>query len=200
MWDKSRRTSKLSAAFSRILAVLLLISCNNATALTSSEYTFDELVAQADQILVGTVSKIHSFWGEGRGSNTIFSDIHLTDLEQVKGEIADAQFTLKVVGGVVGNQAQLYPGLPQFVSGQRYLLFIKGNNRAMLPIAGVSQGVYQIQWNADQQRSIAVPSTQSNSQTLSRNIRSLSHNHDEQQGRDLTGLISDIRASMAQGQ
>lgn len=200
MWDKSRRNTKLSVAFSHILAVLLLISCDNATALTSSEYTFDELVAQADQILVGTVSEINSFWGEGRGSDTIFSDIRLIELEQVKGEIADTQFTLKVVGGVVGDQAQFYPGLPQFVSGQRYLLFIKGNNRAMFPIAGVSQGVYHIQWNADQQRSIAIPSTQSNTQTLSRNIRSLSHNHDEQQGRDLTGLISDIRASMAQGQ
>ena len=200
MWDKSRRNTRHKAVFSLALAVFLLFAANNARALTSSEYTFDELVAQADQILVGTVNQIHSFWGRGRGANTIFSNIHLTELEQIKGEFAESEYTLKVVGGIVGDHAQFYPGLPQFVSGQRYLLFIKGNNRAMFPIAGVSQGVYRIQWDAEQQRSIAIPSKQSNTQALSRNIRSLAHSHDEQQGRDLDGLIGKIRASMALGQ
>ena len=200
MWNTSRRNTKFNTAFGRIVAVLLLISCNNATALTSSEYTFDELVAQADQILVGTVSKIQSFWGEGRGANTIFSNIHLIDLEQVKGQLSDTQYTLKIVGGIVGDQAQFYPGLPQFVSGQRYLLFIKNNDRVMFPIAGIHQGMYRVQWDDGQQRSIAIPSTLNSSKTLSRNIHSLSHSHVEEQGRDLTGLISDIRASMTQEQ
>ncbi len=200
MWDKcSRNTLKSADYVSLVLAVFLLVAGSHARALTTSEYTFDELVVQADLILVGSVSQIHSFWGEGRGADTIFSNIHLVELEQIKGDLNETEYSLKVVGGMVGDQAQFYPGLPQFTVGQRYLLFIKGNNRAMFPIAGISQGVYRIQWDAEQQRSIAIPNGDSNTQAPSRNMRSMAHEHNES-GHELIGLIGEIRASMAQGQ
>lgn len=201
MWGRSfGGPRKLTTIFSALLAISLCLSTPNARALTTIEQPFDQLVSQSDQILVGTVSQISSFWGEGRASDTIFSDIKISEIEQIKGELNSAEFSLKVIGGVIGDQAQFYPGLPQFVSGQRYLLFIKGNNRAMFPITGVTQGFYRVQWDASQEREIAIPTAGGNTMPLSRNARNVASNIAHQhtnQSKDLNTLISEIRASMA---
>lgn len=197
MWGQScGGPRKLTTIFSALLAISLCLSTPNARALTTIEQPFDQLVSQSDQILVGTVSQASSFWGEGRASDTIFSDIKISEIEQIKGELNSAEFSLKVIGGVIGDQAQFYPGLPQFVSGQRYLLFIKGNNRAMFPITGVTQGFYRVQWDASQEREIVIPTTGGNTMPLSRNARKIAHQHTNQ-NKDLNTLISEIRASMA---
>ncbi len=185
---------------STIVAIALLLGSSYARALTSSEYSFDEQVQQSDLILVGTVNQINSFWGEGRGADTIFSTIQLTDLELIKGNQPDAEYSLRVIGGIIGDQAQVYPGLPQFVSGQRYLLFIKGNNRSMFPIIGAGQGFYQVQWDAEQQRQIAIPATSgSSSLSLTRQATSRNHQH-SQQSQALETLVDQIRSSLSQGQ
>jgi len=92
-----------------ILTIGLMFGVAHAHALTSTEYSFDEQVQQADLILVGTVSQINSFWGQGRGADTIFSNIQLIDLEQIKGQHPDSNYNLRVIGGIIGDQAQLYP-------------------------------------------------------------------------------------------
>ncbi len=184
---------------STILAIALLLVSSYARAVTSTEHSFDEQVRQSDLILVGSVNQINSFWGQGRGADTIFSNIQLTDLEQIKGKHPDSQYNLRVIGGIIGDQAQLYPGLPQFVSGQRYLLFIKGNNRSMFPIIGAGQGFYQVQWDAEQQRQIAIPANSGSSLSLTRQVTSKSHQH-RQHSQALETLVEQIRTSLDQGQ
>lgn len=177
-----------------LLACALLICAAPARALTTAEHSFDELVALSEQILVGTVTDIASAWGQGGEAGTIFSTIRLNAIEIIKGTAPDGAYTLKVIGGVVGDQAQFYPGLPQFQSGQRYLLFIRGNRRAMFPITGVTQGFYRVQWDNAKERLLAVPANGGDSVALGRSL----HGHAQHgQGRALQGLISDIRASMA---
>jgi len=181
-----------------ILTISLMIGAGQTHALTSTEVSFDERVQQAELILVGTAGQINSFWGQGRGAETIFSTIQLTDLEQIKGTHPDSNYNLRVIGGIIGDQAQLYPGLPQFVSGQRYLLFIKGNNRSMFPIIGAGQGFYQLQWDAKQQRQIAIPATTTGgSLTLTRQKASQSHQHSSP-NQDLETLRNQIRDSLGQ--
>jgi len=183
---------------STIVAIALLLGSSYARALTSSEYSFDEQVQLSDLILVGTVNQINSFWGQGRGAETIFSNIQLTDIELIKGNQPDAEYSLRVIGGIIGDQAQVYPGLPQFVSGQRYLLFIKGNNRSMFPITGASQGFYQVQWDAEQQHQIAIPATSGGSSlSLTRQATSRTHQH-SQQSQTLEALVNQIRSSLGQ--
>lgn len=181
-----------------MLAATLLLTSSLAQALTSSEYSFDEQVDQADLILVGTVGQINSFWGQGRAADTIFSNIQLIDLEQLKGQHPDSDYQLRIIGGVIGDQAQLYPGLPQFISGQRYLLFIKGNKRSMFPIIGAGQGFYRLQWDAEQQRQIAIPAATGSSLPLTRQVTS-QHQH-ASPNQDLKTLISQIRSSLDKGQ
>jgi len=173
--------------FAALVAGLLLAFCQSAQALTTVEHSFDEMVAMADTILVGTVTSIDSRWGEGYNAGTIYSLIQLEQLEVVKGEETQGPFTLKVIGGIVGDQAQFYPGMPQFQTGQRYLLFVRGNNRLIFPIVGVSQGIYRVQWDESQQQEIAIPSQ--------------ADQHDHGRGAErgpqtLTGLIGEIHTRM----
>ena len=168
----------------------------NASALTATEVSFDQQVKQADLILVGTVNQISSFWGQGRGAGTIFSTIQLTSLEQIKGQHPDGDYSLRVTGGIIGDQAQIYPGLPQFIHGQRYLLFIKGNNSSMFPIIGVNQGFYRVQWDAQQQRQIVIPAASSSSLSPTRQKPSQAHQHSQ----GLESLVNKIRSTLDQGQ
>lgn len=199
MWERLFRSKR---KITRIHSIILLIGSSlisfNTSALTSTEYSFDEQVEQSDLILVGTVGQIDSFWGQGRGADTIFSNIQLIDLEQIKGQHPDSDYNLRVIGGIIGDQAQLYPGLPQFVSGQRYLLFIKGNQRSMFPIIGAGQGFYRIQWDEQQQRQVAIPATSGSSLSLTRQAASRSvHQHDSA-SQDLETLVNQIRNSLIQ--
>lgn len=199
MWERLFRSKR---KFTIINSIILLIGSSlitlNACALTSTEYSFDEQVKQSDLILVGTVAQINSFWGQERGSDTIFSNIQLIDLELIKGQHSGSDYKLRVIGGIIGDQAQLYPGLPQFVSGQRYLLFIKGNQRSMFPIIGASQGFYRIQWDEQQQRQLAIPATSGSSLSLTRQAASRgAHQHDSA-SQDLETLVNQIRNALIQ--
>jgi len=59
---------------------------------------------------------------------------------------------LRVPGGVVGRFAQDYPGIPAFQTGQRYLVFIRGNQHDFFPVVGISQGVFRILSNTQGQQ------------------------------------------------
>ena len=199
MQGKSLSNTRNTCGFIKlIISIGLLLISGHAHALTSTEYSFDELVNQSDQILIGTTKQITSFWGQGSSADTIFSNIQLNDLEQIKGQHPDSSYNLRVVGGIIGDQAQFYPGLPQFVSGQRYLLFIKDNNHSMFPIIGASQGFYRIQWNETQQRQIAISGSTGSSgsgQPLTRQVTGRAHQHSSP-SQDLETLLKQIRSSL----
>lgn len=116
-----------------------------AFALSVVPRSFDELVQRADLVMVGTVQDVRSEFADGGlDQNTIFSYVSFGDLDVVKGRVAAMEYELRVPGGVVGRFAQDYPGVPTFQTGQRYLLFIRGNRRDFFPVVGITQGVYRV--------------------------------------------------------
>src|SRR5438105_705819 len=92
-------------------------------ALTVVPRTFTELVELADWVLIGTVTQVTSAV-EAKGER-IYTYVTLTDLEVIKGEWHDTEYVLRVSGGVVAQRGELYPGLPQFEQGRRYILFTR---------------------------------------------------------------------------
>src|SRR3569833_2794175 len=108
-------------------AVLLaLITIPSAHALSVVPRSFDELVTLADLVIVGTVSAQQSRFDTPEQA-------HIS-----------TYVTLSNAGGVVGDRAEEYPGLPQLVTGQPYVLFVRGNQRDFFPVVGIHQGVYHI--------------------------------------------------------
>jgi len=125
-------------------AVLLaLITIPSAHALSVVPRSFDELVTLADLVIVGTVSAQQSRFDTPEQAH-ISTYVTLSDLQVVKGALDDPQYTLRIAGGVVGDRAEEYPGLPQLVTGQPYVLFVRGNQRDFFPVVGIHQGVYHI--------------------------------------------------------
>lgn len=127
-----------------ILAAMLAFSMTPLThALSVTPRSFDEVVALADLVIVGTVYTQQSHFDTPDQAH-ISTYVTLRNLEVVKGTLDEAQYTLRIAGGVVGDRAEAYPGLPQLVTGQRYVLFVRGNHRDLFPVVGIHQGVYRV--------------------------------------------------------
>ncbi|HHM06129.1 MAG TPA: hypothetical protein ENJ19_10365 [Gammaproteobacteria bacterium] len=130
-----------------VLAALLGLPlwAGPATALSVVERDFGELVDRAELVLVGTASEQHSYADPAGGPRPwIYTDITFTDLEFIKGEVPSTHYTLRISGGRVAGRALDIPGLPRFKTGERYLIFVKGNGRLFFPVVGVHQGMFQI--------------------------------------------------------
>lgn len=125
-----------------LVPTLMLLVSVGASALTVVPRSFDELVEQADTIVIATVGALRTGWGSD--GQTIFTYASLQELEIIKGEVPAAVFDLPMPGGVLGDQAQFYPGMPQLRSGERYILFMRGYQREFVPLVGIQQGLYRV--------------------------------------------------------
>jgi hypothetical protein len=145
--------ARLPVSWLGAMAAVALLMCTPAHGLSVVSRSFDELVQRADLVLVGTVSEVHSEFADGGlDQNTIFSYVNFSDLQVVKGQVSNEPYVLRVPGGVVGRFAQDYPGIPAFQTGQRYLVFIRGNQHDFFPVVGINQGVFRILSNAQGQQ------------------------------------------------
>ena len=136
-----------------VLALALCFSTFNASALTVVERSFEELVARADTILIGTVSERSPQWQNPTLQNYIVTDTLLTDVEILKGAPSET-YTLRTKGGKLGPYREYYEGLPQLLIDERYVLFIKNNYQAIFPIVGIDQGVLRIITNANNEETV----------------------------------------------
>lgn len=145
--------ARLQVSWLAAMAAVAVLMCVPAHGLSVVSRSFNELVQRADLVLVGTVSEVHSeFADDGLDQNTIFSYVNFSDLRVVKGRISGEPYVLRIPGGVVGRFAQDYPGIPAFQIGQRYLVFIRGNQHDFFPVVGIGQGVFRILSNAQGQQ------------------------------------------------
>jgi len=124
------------------VCVLTLGISPAAKALTVHPRSFPELVERADTIVVASVAGLRSAWSAD--GQVIYTFATLADIDVLKGDVPGATFELRMPGGVIGDQAQLYPGMPALEQGQRYVLFIHGHLREFFPLVGVNQGLYQV--------------------------------------------------------
>lgn len=136
----------------RAMMVLALLFCASAHGLTEVPRTFDELAQLSELVIVGTVKEIRSEFADNGPDQNIVSYVTFDDLQMVKGDSAAPEYVLQVLGGVVGRFAQDYPGIPVFRTGQRYMVFIRGNHRDFFPVVGVTQGVFRVLTNSQGQQ------------------------------------------------
>jgi hypothetical protein len=134
---------------------LLVVWQTHVVALTTIRRTFAELVGLADCVLMGTVTRVTSTL-EADGEK-MYTYITLADLAVLKGEVPDTSYVLRVRGGVVDTQAEVYPGLPQLEVGSRYILFAQGNFRDLFPVVGLHQGVFRVVWDPARQQEVVRP-------------------------------------------
>src|SRR5881227_4386146 len=106
--------------------------------------TFEQLVQQAELIFQGTVTNVHSVW-EGEGAQRHI-DTYVTFQvdEKVKGN-ASSSYTIRMLGGTVGDETMEVTDTPKFKVGDREILFVEHNNEQFIPLVGINHGHFHVQ-------------------------------------------------------
>lgn len=106
--------------------------------------TFDELVGQAQVIFQGVVTDVRSQWvGEG-AQRSIVSYVTFKVEDAVKGK-PGSTYTIRMLGGTVGDQTVEVTDSPKFKVGNRDILFVENNGSQFVPLVGIMHGRFRIQ-------------------------------------------------------
>ncbi|MFQ5664933.1 MAG: hypothetical protein ACE5I7_00725 [Candidatus Binatia bacterium] len=132
------------------VAGILLATPQGVNAMVVVKRDFPELVARAEQIVVGTVSKITHETDE---VGAPWTAVTLSDLYVLKGD-AGAVLTLRFYGGATGDVAVHIPDMPSFTVGERDVLFVAGTGRDICPLVGIFQGRFHVRFDRERRRDI----------------------------------------------
>ncbi len=126
-----------------LLASCMLVAFGTVRATTVIPPSFDELVTQAELIFQGTVTDVRSEWvGEG-GQRHIVSYVTLKVEDQIKGN-PGATYTVRLLGGTVGDQTMEVSDSPKFKIGDRDILFVEHNGTQFIPLVGIMHGRFRV--------------------------------------------------------
>lgn len=137
----------------RILLVVLSFCAAALQATTVLPPSFDELVAGADQIVRGQVVEVKM---ERQSSKPGQPPVVVTKVKvAVERTLAgDEQETVELVflGGEVADEKLTVIGQPQFLVGDREILFVQGNGIQMSPLVAMGHGRYMLVDEAGEER------------------------------------------------
>ena len=127
---------------------LIAVSFGRVTATMVIPPTFDQLVNQAEFIFQGTVTDVRSVW-EGEGAQRhIDSYVTFQIDDALKGTLGGS-YTIRVLGGTVGQDSMEVTCAPKFQVGERQILFVEHNGQQFVPLVGIMHG--QLRIERDQQ-------------------------------------------------
>jgi hypothetical protein len=125
------------------------------TATTVIPPTFEQLVQQAELIFQGTVTDVKSIW-EGEGAQRhIDTYVTFQVADSVKGD-AGSSYTIRMLGGTVGDETMMVTDSPKFSVGDREILFVEHNFDQFVPLVGISHGRFHVQSDKETGRDIVV--------------------------------------------
>ena len=124
--------------------IFLGLAFARVSATTVIPPTFEQLVKQAEFIFQGTVTDARSVWeGEG-GQRHIETYVTFKVEDSVKGQ-AGTSYTIRMLGGTVGDETMEVTDTPKFEVGDREILFIEHNYEQFVPLVGINHGRFHVQ-------------------------------------------------------
>ena len=127
---------------------LIVIALTGATATTVIPPTFDQLVQQAEVIFQGTVTDVRSAW-EGEGAQRHIDTYVTFQVGNTLKGAPGGSYTIRVLGGTVGQDSMEVTCAPKFQVGERQILFVEHNGQQFVPLVGIMHG--QLRIERDQQ-------------------------------------------------
>lgn len=128
-----------------IIAAVLLAAPLRATSVLPP--SFEELVAESEMILRGTVLDVRSETFESPQGTAVQTLVTLRVERSLKGAAPDT-VTLNLLGGTAGKRTLRITGVPQFRAGERHIVFIAGNGRVFCPLIALGHGRYSLRHDA----------------------------------------------------
>ena len=137
------------------LFTALIFGVGAAQATTVIPPTFDELVRQAEVIFQGTVTNVRSVW-EGEGAQRhIDTYVTFQVQDSVKGN-AGTSYTIRMLGGTVGDETMEVTDTPKFAVGDQDILFVEHNNEQFVPLVGIKHGRFRVQHDEQTLRDVVL--------------------------------------------
>jgi hypothetical protein len=137
--------SRIALTFAAVLALTPVA----VHATISRAMEFDDKVEKAAAIVVGKVVSQESRWDAGQKRILTYSTFQVE--KTLKGAQA-AQTTIVTPGGVVGNVAQEFVGVPKFHVGDEHVVFVR-NTSVGPTVLYFDQGAYRVS-DVDGQRMV----------------------------------------------
>ena len=178
-----------------LLLIVLGLAFARASATTVVAPTFDQLVKQAELIFQGTVTDSRSVWeGEG-GQRHIETYVTFQIEDSVKGQ-PGTSYTIKMLGGTVGDETMEVTDTPKFKVGDREILFVEHNYDQFVPLVGISHGRFHVQKDEQTGRDVVV----TNEGEAVRDLTQLGRNQEGAMAANATEAISaaDLKAAVHQ--
>jgi hypothetical protein len=130
-----------------ILAVCLAVWLLPALIRAQEEaVTFAQLVKTAQRIFIGNVAGVESFRADLRDGARIRTRVTFTVDETLRG--SGGVIVLEFLGGTVGDLTLEVADMPQFVAGERYVVFARDGDRWVNPVVGFDQGLLRVSRDA----------------------------------------------------
>jgi hypothetical protein len=85
-----------------------------------------KIVQRADIIVRGKVISTESQWKEDHRGRHIYTNVTVTVLDKIKGNIKEDVFTFEVVGGIVGDIGEIVSDTPAFAADEDAVVFLGG--------------------------------------------------------------------------
>src|SRR5687768_16431394 len=136
----SRPKARLLILFTILIAVIGYLRDADATIIVPTED--HQLIRQASTIVLGQITKIDSHWYAAK--TQIYTHIGVRVEEVLKGELSEAELTVKQLGGTVGGLRSWIFGSPEFVVGERVVLFLTANPDGTLRVLSLYQGKFSV--------------------------------------------------------
>jgi hypothetical protein len=173
--------------------IVIGLACTRVSATTVIPPTFEQLVQQAELIFQGTVTDSRSVWeGEG-GQRHIETYVTFKIEDSVKGQ-PGTSYTIRMLGGTVGDETMEVTDTPKFKVGDREILFVEHNNDQFVPLVGISYGRFHVQKDEQTGRDVVV----NNEGEAVRDLTQLGRNEEAAAAGDVTEAISadDLKAAV----
>jgi hypothetical protein len=133
-------------ALGPILAAAALVAAPGSVAAHTFVYKgWEQLVVEAEQIFVGTVTATSA---QKLGSGAIVTDVTFASPRVFKGGQTGVPIVLRLFGGSLGGETVMLPGIPRFRQGTTYLVFARGSGRDVFPVVGGNAGLFVVRRDA----------------------------------------------------
>jgi hypothetical protein len=125
-----------------VLCSLLMTGVARST--TVIPPTLDTLVSGANTIFVGEVINVRAIWVPSPQGRAIVTQVTFR-VEDVWKGAAGAVTQLEFMGGTIGDTTMEVVGMPAFHDGQRSVLFVSSQVKAISPLVGFWHGRMRVE-------------------------------------------------------
>ncbi len=137
-----------------LLSLILVLPFSGARGATVRSMTLDALIQRSDYVVYGRVLTNRSIYDANTSS--IWTETELLVLDGPKGRVGST-ILITEPGGVIGNNGQLFPGVPKFEVNQEIVVFLHNAPGNVHRVTGLQQGVYRVTVDRDTRQKLAEP-------------------------------------------